>query len=155
MTVTAASFRDTFPAFGDVTRYPDPMVEMWLGIAVLSINAAKWGDLADTGVSLYAAHNLALEAQSVKAATRGGVPGGSVGLLNSKAAGGVSAGYDTTSTTEKDAGHWNSTTYGTRYYRLSRLMGAGPVQVGVTVTEVAAAEAAWPGPIFPPSPSTP
>ena len=148
MTVTVESFREQFPAFADAVKYSDAAVGLWLTVAQQMVGASRWGDMTDVGVSLYVAHNLALEAQAVKAGNAGAVPGAAVGILNSKAAAGVSAGYDVTTSTEKDAGAWNLTTYGTRFYRLSRMMGAGPVQVGSD--DVLPTSMAWAGPIYPP-----
>jgi hypothetical protein len=150
MTVTAASFRVAFPAFANPVKFPAGMVDLWLSTAVKLINAAKWGDLADLGAQLMAAHYLALEAQAVNSATGARMPGASVGVLSSKSAQGVSASYDVSTATEKDAGHWNMTTYGTRYIRLARMMGAGPVQVGVPGTEDSENSIAWPGVTLPP-----
>jgi len=150
MTVTAATFRTTFPAFGDIVKYPDSMVGMWLSVAVKLVNAARWGTLTDFGVMLYSAHNLALEAQATAAGAHGRVPGGQVGVLSSKGADGLSAGYDVSSVTEQGAGYFNQTTYGTRFYRLSKMMGAGPLQIGTT-DPAQASVAAWAGPIYPPA----
>jgi hypothetical protein len=130
MSVTVASFRAAFIAFSDATKFPDPAIQMWLDAAVLMVNASRWATLTDLGVQLYAAHNIVLESQADRAASKGRVPGLQAGILTSKGVGGVSAGYDVSSVTEDKAGHWNLTTYGTRFYRLSKLMGAGPMYVG-------------------------
>lgn len=145
MSLTPATFRTLFPAFGSTAKYADPMVEMWLALAAKLINADRWGELADMGQGLITAHNLVLESTAQVSAQRGGNPGSQIGILTSKSAGGVSASYDASSSTEQGAGHWNQTTYGARYYRLSRMMGAGPIQVGggdpVSVS-------AWSGPMY-------
>lgn len=144
MTTSAVSFRVAFPAFANPVKYPPAMVDLWLDAAVKLINTAKWGELADLGAYLMTAHYLALESQA--AATTGArMPGAGVGILSSKSAQGVSASYDISTASEKDAGHWNMTTYGTRYYRLARMMGAGPVQVGVPNTGDPENSIAWPG----------
>lgn len=143
MTVTTASFRTTFPAFASAAVYPDPMVTFWLDVATKQVNAERWAELTDLGIQLYAAHMLMLEARQTAAASKG-QSGAQVGLLTSKSADGVSGSYDVATTTEKDAGHWNSTTYGTRYYRYAKMMGAGPVQVGGG--EILPATMAWQGP---------
>ncbi len=148
MTATAVSFRVAFPAFANPVKYPPAMVNLWLDTAVKLINPAKWGELADLGAYLMTAHYLALESQAASA-TGDRMPGASVGILSSKSAQGVSAGYDISTATEKDAGHWNMTTYGTRYYRLSRMMGAGPVQVGAPSASDPENSIAWPGVLTP------
>lgn len=144
MAVTAASFRAAFPAFASTSKYPDAMVALWLPLAVGMVNAERWGDSTDLGVMLYAAHNLALEAQATADGVAGRSPGGRVGVLSSKGADGISAGYDVGTSTEQGAGHWNLTTYGTRFIRLSRMFGAGPLQVG---TDGSATSGAWYGPL--------
>ena len=85
------------------------------------------------------------EAQATADGVAGRSPGGRVGVLSSKGADGISASYDVGTSTEKDAGHWNLTTYGTRFIRLSRMFGAGPLQVGPSLGD--SAGGAWPGPL--------
>lgn len=121
------------------------MVAMWLSAALLTINVARWGELADLGVGLQTAHNLVLEAASNVSASRGRA-GGPVGIQTSKSAGGVSVSYDTSSSTEQGAGHWNQTTYGTRYYRMAKMMGAGGVQLGADASIDSVS--AWSGPLM-------
>lgn len=149
MTVTIASFRTAMPAFANTAKYSDAMVTTWIAIASQLVNADRWAGLTDTGIMFYAAHNMILEAQAAADGAKGLSPGGRVGILTSKGADGISAGYDVSTASEKDAGAWNLTVYGTRYYRLSKMMGAGPLQVGVD--SGAAQAGAWPGPstIFP------
>lgn len=147
MSVNQASFRLAFPAYQNAVRYPSEMVELWLSLATKTVNAERWGELTDLGVMLVTAHYLALEAQAVAQGNSNGTPGGSVGVLSSKSAQGVSASYDISASTEKDAGHWNLTTYGTRFYKLAKMMGAGGLQVGLPSAFVSVS-AAWPGVIF-------
>lgn len=132
MTVTVASFRVAFPVFTSTALYPDAQVQFWMDVAGQMINVDRWGALADLGVQLITAHNLILEAQANRVAARAGKVGGlSSGVMTSKSVDKVSASYDVSSATEKDAGHWNLTIYGTRYVRFARMMGAGALQVGV------------------------
>lgn len=81
------------------------------------------------GVYLYTAHEITLAAQSQKAGNIGGTPGQQAGPLTSKTVGPITAQYDAQSTTEKDAGYWNLTTYGKQFIRLARIFGSGMVQV--------------------------
>jgi len=129
MTVTAASFRVAFPEFTSITKYPDGQVDFWLALAVELLNAARWGTVLDYGVQLFVAHNLVLGYMAERQGANG-VPGAASGMLNSKSVDKVSAGYDTASVAETDAGHWNLTTYGQRYVRMMRMFGAGPIQIG-------------------------
>lgn len=144
MTVTIASFRAAFPAFASDTDYPDAMVTLWLTTATAQVNEGRWADLTDLGIMLYTAHELAVERRAAAGASSG-APGSSVGILSSKSADGVSASYDVSTATEKDAGHWNLTTYGTRYYRYLKMMGAGPLQVNGAPS--GDGPGAWPGPM--------
>lgn len=145
MAVTLVSFRQAFPAFASPVDYPEPMVTLWLDTATQLVNASRWGALTDLGVQLAAAHYLAIESKAAKSGQAGQTPGGSVGILTSKSAQGVSGSYDVSTATEKDAGHWNMTTYGLRFYRLAKLMGAGPLQIGAPGPGDVPAGHAWPG----------
>lgn len=143
MTVTAASFRGHLPEFADAGRFPNAVIDYWIAIAVQLVNAARWSTLTDMGVESFVAHQISLERQAIDAADAGGVPGLSTGIINSKSVDKVSVGYDTQGGAELDAGHWNLTIYGKRFIRFSRMMGAGPVQVGVTACGPGGA---WEGP---------
>lgn len=149
MTVTAASFRQTYPEFADVVRYPASQVAYYLALAGKMIdNGARWGDLEDDGRMLFIAHHVVLERKAMEAADQGNVPGVSVGVVNSKSVDKVSVGYDTSAGTVKDAGHWNLTVYGIRLKQLMDMMGAGPIAVGVSAGCLGpnSSSTAWPGP---------
>ena len=60
MTATPASIRALYPEFTSTTTYPDAMINQWLTVAALQMNAGRWGDLLDYGASLYVAHRLSL-----------------------------------------------------------------------------------------------
>lgn len=147
MDITVANFRTSFPEFTDAPKYPDSQIQFWLDVGTLLVNAERWGDLTYLGVFLFAGHNLALEYQAIKTSATGGIPGLSSGLLSSKSVDKVAAGYDTATGSEIGGGHWNLTIYGKRYYRMAKLLGAGPVQVSVPDSEVSVA--AWPGVFYP------
>jgi hypothetical protein len=91
--------------------------------------ASIWKNARATGIKLYVAHEITLAAQNKKASTTGGVPGSQGGIANSKTVGSVTVGYDSQTTTEKDAGYWNLTNYGKQFIRLARIFGAGAVQL--------------------------
>lgn len=152
MTITVAQFREDFPEFTDATVYPDSAFTLWYGVAVKMLNADRWGNMLDIGTELYAAHQLALEARAFAEASAGGIPGAQVGPLNSKSVDKVSMGYDTSAGIEADAGHWNLTIYGTRFIRLAKMMGMGPVQIGVGDGSLDPLSAlnAWSGPLTTP-----
>jgi hypothetical protein len=147
MTATVPAFRIQFPEFSSTESYPDPMVTSWLTVASRFVNQERWGDSTDFGIYLHAAHNLTIAAKNQQAVEFGGAPGQSAGAMTSKSAAGVSAGYDFASVKEEGAGWWNETSYGRQFYRLSQMMGAGPLQIG-TDGGYAPNTGAWPGPTF-------
>lgn len=90
--------------------------------------------LADLATEQWVAHQIVLEKQAIAAAASGGNPGTSVGVISSKSVNGVSVSFDVGSVTgglQETAGYYNQTTYGQRFYRLMRLRGAGPIQLGI------------------------
>jgi len=100
------------------------------GMATFNLTPA-YGDstLFDFGLELMVAHNLALERRALDEGAKGGVPGWGRGLVNNSSVDKATVGYDTTAAIEEGAGHWNLTTYGTRFKRLMNLVGAGPFQI--------------------------
>ena len=105
------------------------MVEFWATFAEVQVRECVWKSQWQMGVQLFVAHEITLAAQNAKAAQVGGSPGQQGGIANSKTVGGVSVGYDSTSSSEKDAGYWNLTTYGKQFIRFARMFGAGAIQL--------------------------
>lgn len=124
---TVSDFRSTFPEFAD-DLYSDDQVTTWLTFAQSMVNECRWGSLYGLGVSLVAAHNLYLGAKNQDAALGGGTPGEVTGSVASKSIDKVSVGYADNATFE-GAGDWNLSTYGVRYLRTARQMGAGGLQL--------------------------
>lgn len=127
--MTPATFRAAFPEFSDAVIYPDPQVSQWLTVAAKMVNADRWDDLTDLGQQLFTAHHLAMAIADQKTAAAGGVPGKVSGALNSKAVDKVSASYDVSAVTYADAGFWNMTSYGIRFYAFMMMFGAGGIQL--------------------------
>lgn len=127
---TPEQFRRHFKAFADQDCYPDYAVEFWMNVGVLMVNASRWGELTAFGIEMFVAHNLAIEQMNAQGAAGGNAPGRAYGPMTSKSVDKVSAAYDIASVSLKDAGAWNLTTYGTRFYQLRQMMGAGGIQVG-------------------------
>jgi hypothetical protein len=148
--VTVAEFRAAFPAFSDVTKYPDAEINFWINLGNLLVaNAYRWGDLQSYGIMLFVAHNLALEAMSTGSGG-GGTPGAIVGPLTSGSVDKVSYSRNPGVAMDPKNGHWNLTSYGLRYIQLVRMVGAGPVQVGVPEGGSNYDPGlAWPGVVFP------
>jgi hypothetical protein len=149
MTVTVGSFRSTFVAFADTSKYPNALVDFLITLYSQMVNAERWGDQTDFGIMLAVAHNLAIEGQNVKAAAINGTPGTFVGIANNKSSDKLSVGYDSTTATQAGAGFWNLTNYGTRYYRYAMIFGAGPVQVNTPGASPGPYNGiGWPGPPY-------
>jgi hypothetical protein len=129
LTFDIAAFRTSFPEFASTESYPTSMVELWAGLATQQVDPCRWKGTWILGVSLYVAHELTLARQNVKAAQVGGTPGQQGGIASSKTVGSVTVQYDPQTSTEKDAGYWNLTTYGKQFIRLVRIFGAGCVQL--------------------------
>lgn len=143
--LTVDQFRNDFPELADPATFPDSTFNFWLNVATLMINPNRWGTLLVTALELFVAHNIVLESLGMKRVAVGGLPGLDQGPLSSESPGAVSISYDTSSVMELNAGHWNSTIYGTRLIRMARLAGSGPVQVSGGCSGIGA----WPG-VLPP-----
>lgn len=123
------AFRVSFPEFVSAVTYPDQMITFWATFAEAQVRQCVWKSQWQVGVQLFVAHEITLAAQNAKAATVGGSPGQQGGIANTKTVGSVSVGYDSTSSSEKDAGYWNLTTYGKQFIRFARMFGAGAIQL--------------------------
>ncbi len=146
MTVTVASFRQNFPEFGSIVKYPTSQISFWLTIAEKLTSPLRWGNLLDLGQQLFVAHMTVLEYQNQQASSSGGVPGQAVGIVNSKSVDKVSVGFDVNAGIVPDAGHWNLTNYGTRFIYLVNMIGQGPIQVGIGYAPLGSSGGAYPGP---------
>jgi hypothetical protein len=127
--MNVGAFRTAFPEFSDTVKYPDAMINFWAGLAEKLVLPSVWSTCYTQGVNLYVAHELVLASQNEKAGSTGGAPGSYGGVANNKTVGSVTVGYDSTSTSEKDAGYWNLTNYGRQFIRLARIFGAGAIQL--------------------------
>lgn len=145
---TPAEFRVNFPEFASTTVYPDSQLTFWFAVAELLLSVTRWGDaLRSLGMQLFVAHNMVLEQQAQQQAAKGNLPGWQTGAVNSKQVDKVHIGYESSGAMLPDAGHWNLTTYGTRYLYLVNMIGAGPVQIGAgPLCTPAGFGEAWSGP---------
>lgn len=123
------AFRNAFQEFESTKKYPSEMITFWSNVALAQVNQRAWCNQWATGVQLYTAHEITLAAVNAKSGLTGGVPGSSGGIANSKTVGGVTVGYDSENTSEKDAAWWNLTNYGKQFIRLAKLFGAGAIQL--------------------------
>lgn len=124
-----ATFRTNFPEFADAIKYPDGTITFWSNIAEKMVLEKRWCDMWSEGVQLFTAHNLVLAVANQTASSTGALPGQTSGPVNSKTVGSASVSYDTQAGIEKDAGHWNLTTYGKQFIHLARMFGAGAIQL--------------------------
>lgn len=127
--MTLTIFRNHFPEFTNTTNWTDGQINFYLALADKMLLENRWNDIKPYGVELFVAHNIVLAKSSFDSSNAGGLPGMLSGPTNSKAVGSVSISYDTQAGIEKDAGHWNLTTYGKQFIHLARMMGAGAVQL--------------------------
>lgn len=123
-----ATFRTNFPEFTEAL-YPDSMVTFWSNFGEVMVLEKRWSTVKPQGVALFTAHHLVLAKANVDSSTSGGLPGQTTGPIASKAVGSVSVSYDTNSTLETGAGHWNQTSYGKQFIHLARMFGAGAYQI--------------------------
>lgn len=90
---------------------------------------------ADFATEMWVAHQLVLEKQAVDQARNGGDPGTKIGVISSKSVNGVSVSFDVGSVAggsmQENAGYYNQTVYGMRFYRLMKIRGSGPIQIGI------------------------
>jgi hypothetical protein len=117
-----AQFRVNFPAFSDAVRYPDPVITFWSSLAVGFVSDEALGSLYNQAIELFTAHHLFIAAQGADSA-------GAAGPVQSKAVGSVSVSYDSSSSLELNAGHWNSSSYGKIFIQLIRQHGHGCYQL--------------------------
>jgi hypothetical protein len=130
-TIDTTQFRSDFPEFASTVAFPDATVQVWLGFAENFLtNAERWATSLQLGQELIAAHYLVLAMRDQAAVSAGGNAGVALGLQTAKSVGDVSVSYDYSVTSPQDAGFWNATSYGQRYYLMARAFGAGALQIG-------------------------
>jgi hypothetical protein len=157
VTISVASFRADLPEFGDASAFPDSQITYWIAIAVMMLPVARWGlgsaaaaspptTKLDFATEMFVAHNVSIERQAVVAAAGGAAPGLQTGAVSGASQGSESISYDSGSGLEIGAGHWNLTVYGTRFVKLAKFVGMGPVQVSGGFCPPPFSGPAWPGP---------
>ena len=133
MMLTIAGCRLAMGVFPE-SLVPDGRVEFYLRFAAKSLNEERWGELYEEGAYFFAAHYLTLDLEAAKSGDGSGgisaAAGPVVSESESKRVGGVSktviknrAGAAAAAYAE--AGDYNDTVYGKRYWRLAQLIGAG------------------------------
>jgi Protein of unknown function (DUF4054) len=91
--------------------------------------------VADIATQMWVAHQVVLEKQALAAAATGGDPGTKIGIISNKSVNGASMGFDVSVVAggkmQENGGYYNQTIYGIRFYRLMKIRGAGPIQIGI------------------------
>lgn len=145
-TINVIPLRTDFPEFADTVTFPDSTINYWLNVASMMLIPRRWQQMLTVGIELFAAHNIVLEAYASNTVAVGGLPGLSKGAIAGEAVDKGSVSYDTNSTLELDGGNWNLTVYGSRFLRMARMFGAGPIQIGVGWNPNPLNGPAWGGP---------
>ena len=132
MTVTVSSFRQSFPEFTDPGDYDGDFIgNVLLPLALAFQNPNRWDPLTiDYGTGLFVAHYLVLQARASGTVAAGGIPGTVEGIRTAKSVDKVAISYDANTVALEGAAFWNMTTYGIRFYQLTRLYGTGGAQIG-------------------------
>lgn len=148
--ITIAQFRSALPMFADSGKYPDPDVQFWLDVADAQLlpRAERWANLLTLGMQMFVAHYITVDALMMAEGNMGGPMGIRSGAIASESGDKVSVSYDLTGTTEEGAGQWNQTVWGKRFWQLSQMVGAGPVQVSPESGGDNVSASAWAGPLF-------
>lgn len=153
MTVTpvvdVATFRADYREFDDIVAYSDSAVLYYLTWATILLNPYRWLSALPLGVELYAAHFLTEEYQAYLNSQVGQAAGAVSGPVSAKSVDKVSLSYDVSAVVDGDAGDWNSTMYGRRFWRMVMIAGMGPIQVGIGCTPAwvfNGTNSAWQGP---------
>ncbi len=129
MSITPNLIRQKYLQFKDPHVFTDAVIQDLINEAVLRLNPNRWGAMLDTGTQLFVAHCLTLKEREDRAARLGGVPGEVKGPLNSRSVSDVSNSWNNGAVTYEGAAFWNQTSYGIRFYQLSRAAGMGGIQI--------------------------
>lgn len=118
--VSVEDFRGAFPEFSDASKYPDSLIENFIGQAECYISPKKRASIGDDclklAILLMAAHLLVLSQGD--ASGSGGASSAGAGQVSSATIGNVSVGY--VAPPNKNQTQWwlNLTPYGQRLYQL-------------------------------------
>jgi hypothetical protein len=130
--ISAEGFTESFPAFADTGAFPVARIEFWLNMARKMLKKERWGEIYEEGAYLYTAHFLLAETQAMGAGEgSGGGSGGGGGIVTSESQSVGDASFSQTYDTSSyaGAGQMAATSYGQMFVDLSRMIGAGGVQL--------------------------
>lgn len=123
---TYAEFVTAFPEFANPATYPAGQINFWIPHAYAQLNAVRYGTQLGLAAMLFVAHNITLSARNAASAATGQIVGQQQGVTTGKSVGEVSISYDASAALNKDAGFWNTTTYGSRLFQMMQSYGVGP-----------------------------
>lgn len=128
--LSVETFRAAFPAFSDPTLYPSEQIDFWINQALINPPINRWriGQFYDQAILFWIAHNLTLE-RYVANMSIAGQPAMGVGVPASKSVNGVSLSYDTGISADPQAGPYNLTIYGQRFWMYLKMAGAAGSEV--------------------------
>lgn len=126
---SVAQFRADFPQFSDTIKFPDTQIQFRLNLADKQLDENRFGDMFVYVVELMVAHYIALWASDSRSVAAGGTGGANSGVASSKSVDKISVSYDTGATLNPNAGFWNNTRYGSEFYELLMMFGAGGIQL--------------------------
>lgn len=127
---TVGQVRSDFPIFADKDRFPDSQITFRLNLADKLLSEKSSGrDLFPYWVELFVAHYLTLWDADNVSALMGGTGGVNTGVASSESVDKVSVSYDNSMTLNPDGGFWNNSRYGSEFYELLMLFGAGGRQI--------------------------
>jgi Protein of unknown function (DUF4054) len=111
---------------------PYPVLLTYINLANACLQYNRWLEAWTVGMGLFIAHycTLWLQSQGAPGSSAGQAAAGGMarGILTSKSAGDVSAGY-TPLTGFEDWGAWNLTLFGQQFMTLANIVGFGPMYV--------------------------
>jgi len=122
-------FRQDFPEFSNVTKYPDSAISFYLSQADSLLDQDRMGDQFIYLSELFTAHYTELRGKALASASAGAVNSGGSGIASSKSVDKVSVSYDNSATLNPDAGFWNKTGYGQEFFWWWEMSGAGGRQL--------------------------
>lgn len=128
--LTVETFRAAFPAFQDPSMYPSEQIQFWIDQAMLNppINQWRIGQFYDQAILFWIAHNLTLERYVANMSVSGQAAIG-IGAPASKSVNGVSISYDNSLSSDPQAGPYNLTIYGQRFWMYLKMAGAAGNEV--------------------------
>jgi len=154
--ISASQFQQNYDEFGNTEVYSPSVVQNVLTLAYLMLNSERWGAILDYGAQLFTAHYLALARRSANENasdnSANNPTGTMIGPISARSVDKASVNYDTANAIIEGGNHWNLTIYGVQFLDMSRMVGAGPMQVGAgaggmfTGSAFPQSELAWPGP---------